>query len=67
MVAGRYHLRIKVFGRLGECPAPQCRAISDDLGDHGISCGIGGECIARHNHVRDALFQQGIRNFYLIR
>ena len=27
------------------------------MGDHSLSCGIGGERIARHNNVRDCLFQ----------
>ena len=31
--------------------------VSDRLGDHAISCGIGGERIARHNHCREALLQ----------
>ena len=52
---------MKVLGRDGECPAPQCRAVSDDLRDHSISCGIGGERIARHSHVRDANFQTAVK------
>ena len=36
---------------------PRCRMLSDRRGDHAISCGIGGERIARHNHCRDALIQ----------
>ena len=35
--------------------------MSDILGDHAISCGIGGERIARHNHVRDAVFQTAVQ------
>ena len=26
------------------------------MGDHAMSCGVGGERISRHNHLRDALF-----------
>ena len=39
----------------------RCRGVSDILGDHAISCGIGGERIARHNHVRDAIFQTAVQ------
>ena len=46
-----------MFLTAGECPARGCRGEADSLGDHSLSCGIGGERIARHNHVRDALFQ----------
>ena len=35
--------------------------VSDRLGDHAISCGIGGERISRHNHVRDALHQTAVQ------
>ena len=35
----------------------RCRVLSDRHGDHAISCGIGGERIARHNHCREALIQ----------
>ena len=35
--------------------------MSDKFGDHAISCGIGGERIARHNHVRDALLQVAVQ------
>ena len=30
-------------------------------GDHAVSCGYGGERIAKHNHVRDALHQSGMQ------
>ena len=29
---------------------------NDVMGDHAISCAIGGERISKHNHVRDAIF-----------
>ena len=41
-------------------PKSSCR-ISDILGDRAISCGIGGERILRHNHVREALFQTAVQ------
>ena len=50
----RYRLGIPVFDNEGSCPA--CKLFSDDLGDHAISCGSEGERIARHNHLRDAVF-----------
>ena len=37
------------------CPA--CGAFSDSHGNHAISCAMAGERIARHNHLRDAIFQ----------
>ena len=39
----------------------RCRGVSDILGDHAISCGIGGERIAWHNYVRDAVFQTAVQ------
>ena len=59
VAAGRYRLGIPVFSLEAECPMPRCRMVSDRLWDHAISCGIGGERIARHNHVRDALASDG--------
>ena len=38
-------------------PSRGCRQEADALGDHSLSCGIGGERIARHNGVRDAIYQ----------
>ena len=59
-VSVKYRLGVKVFILAGQCPA--CPAQSDALGDHAISCGYVGERIARHDRLRDALFnsaQQG--------
>ena len=39
---------------MGHCLA--CLQPSDKFGDHAISCGVAGERIARHHHLRDALF-----------
>ena len=57
ILAVRYRLGLQVFLQEGECPMPRCRSFGDSYGDHAISCAIGGERIAKHNHVRDALFQ----------
>ena len=57
ILALRYRLGLPVFLQEGECPMPRCRGHGDKYGDHAISCAIGGERIAKHNHVRDALFQ----------
>ena len=42
-----------VYNYTGSCPARGRQ--SDALGDHGMVCGTGGERIARHNTLRDAL------------
>ena len=34
----------------------RCQGFGDKYGDHAISCAINGERIAKHNHVRDAIF-----------
>ena len=46
---------MKIFDKDGACPA--CLKPSDSLGDHAVMCGTGGERIARHNFLRDALFE----------
>ena len=51
----KYRLGVPVFSTSGQCPA--CSRYSDDLGDHAISCGYQGERIARHDRLRDALWQ----------
>ena len=55
VLATKYRLGIEVYRRAGPCPA--CLRPSDTYGDHAMSCGTGGERIARHNHLRDALFE----------
>ena len=35
--------------------------MGDILGDHAISCGIGRGRTARHNHVKDMLFQTALQ------
>ena len=53
-----YRLGAKVFQEEGPCTA--CGRDSDVYGDHAISCGNEGERIARHNHLRDALFHTAV-------
>ena len=60
VAARRYRLGLPVFSLEAECPMPRCRMVSDRLGDHAISCGIGGERISWHNHVCDALYQTAV-------
>ena len=55
-MAVRYRLGLPVFLQEGDCPMPRCRGVNDVFGDHAVSCGSGGERIAKHNHVRDAIF-----------
>ena len=57
-VSVRYRLGCAVFPTSGQCPA--CHLNSDKEGDHAISCGSQGERIARHNHLRDALFHTAV-------
>ena len=46
VTAARYRLGLPVFQVEAECPMPRCVRLSDTMGDHAISCGIGGERIA---------------------
>ena len=62
-----YRLDLPVLQVEAEWPMPRCvrrsdgqSTRSDRMGDHAISCGIGGEIIARYNHVRKALFQTAV-------
>ena len=50
-----------VFRQDGQCPMPRCHRVNDRLGDHAVSCAVGGERIAKHNHVRDALYQTAVQ------
>ena len=61
VAACKYRLGLPVFEQVAQCPMSRYRLVSDILGDHAISCGIGGERIARHNHVRDAVFQTAVQ------
>ena len=50
-----YRLGAPVYPPNGPCPA--CTKPSDMFGDHAIICGSHGERIARHNQLRDAIYQ----------
>ena len=60
ITAIRYRLGLPVFRVQGECPMPACHVTNDIMGDHAISCAIGGERISKHNHVRDAIFKAAV-------
>ena len=53
VIAVKFRLGMQVYDSAGNCPA--CGRLSDVMGDHGMVCGTGGERIARHNALRDAL------------
>ena len=61
VLAGKYCLGVNVFATDGECPVLGCCSDADRLGDDSLSCAIGGERIARHNHARDVLFQAAVQ------
>ena len=54
VVSVKYRLGMNIFRSEGKCTA--CPHQSDKRGDHAISCGYEGERIARHDHLRNALF-----------
>ena len=56
ILAARYRLGLPIFLQEGTCPMTNCQGFGDKYGDHSISCAIKGERIAKHNHVRDAIF-----------
>ena len=51
----KYRLGVPLYGSEGECPA--CSLPSDRMGDHALSCAQYGERIARHNVIRDIIFE----------
>ena len=53
VVAVKCRIGLPIFNSAGKCPA--CNKDSDMLGDHALVCAFGGERIARHNSLRDAL------------
>ena len=53
VVAVKCRIGLPIFNSAGKCPA--CNKDSDKLGDHALVCAFGGERIARHNSLRDAL------------
>ena len=54
VVAVKFRLGLNIYDKAGKCPS--CDKESDELGDHGMVCGTGGERISRHNALRDAIF-----------
>ena len=58
IAALRYRLGQPVFSRDGPCPA--CGQQSDRMGDHAMNCAWQGERIARHNWLRDELFNTAV-------
>ena len=57
-MALRYRLGVPVYSK--EAPCPACNLPSDVMGDHALGCGSQGERIARHNLLRDALYQTAV-------
>ena len=51
ITAVKYRMGVNVFSVEGKCTA--CSILSDPAGDHAVSCGWGGERIARYNLIRD--------------
>ena len=51
----KYRLGVPVFTTEGTCPS--CQAPSDHMGDHALGCAKHGERIARHDQLRDVLFE----------
>ena len=51
----KYRLGIPLHSTSGLCPA--CSAPSDRMGDHSLGCRTTGDRIARHNMLRDVLFE----------
>ena len=51
----KYRLGIPVYSTSGPCPA--CSAPSDRMGDHSLGCRTTSDRIARHNMIRDVLFE----------
>ena len=50
VVAVKFRLGLNIYDKAGKCPS--CGKESDELGDHGMVCGTGGESISRHNALR---------------
>ena len=51
----KYRLGIPIYRSEGPCPA--CQKPSDCMGDHALGCARTGDRIARHNILRDVLFE----------
>ena len=55
ILALKYRLGVPLYGSDGDCPA--CHQPSDQMGDHALSCAQYGDRIARHNLLRDIIFE----------
>ena len=55
MPALKYRLGLPIYSSDGPCPA--CSAPSDQYGDHALGCAKRGDRIARHNQLRDVVFE----------
>ena len=51
----KYRLGVPVYSSAGLCPA--CSSPSDRMGDHSLGCRTTSDRIARHNMIRDVLFE----------
>ena len=51
----KYRLGIPVFSSQGPCPA--CGLPSDVMGDHALGCAKYGDRIARHDRLRDVIYE----------
>ena len=51
----KYRLGIPLFSSEGPCPA--CSAQNDRMGDHALGCAKYGERIARHDMLREVIFE----------
>ena len=50
----RYLLGVPLHGVPYQCP--KCCCMADIYGDHQMACSGNGDCIARHNYLRDVIF-----------
>ena len=55
MPALKYRLGAPIYSTEGPCPA--CNAPSDRKGDHALGCAKRGDRIARHDQLRDVVFE----------
>ena len=51
----KYRLGIPIYSAEGPCPS--CSAPSDQMGDHALGCAKHGDRIARHDQLRDVIFE----------
>ena len=58
VLAARYRLQMgcKVFPTAGACPVNSCTKEMDQLGDHALACAASQERLARHDRLRDSLY-----------